>query len=295
MCNTLYLSEMSQITLREIRLLLASASVEILLEGSRVNRSTAVALTMAGAVAAVVLTAPSAIAATGIVRGSVMCESGRAVVGVSIVSTAGGAGIATITALPGHPNTAYFSKTVTFSQAKSSIKVKVGCGGTAASWASTSMSPAKTIKGSYVYNVWCADRVTGLGKCKPATLPGGSATNPFDGGWCTWGAAEMWNRATGSYPSWYGNAVAWKANAQAQGFKIATYPRERALAVFDDGGSVGHVAWVTKVWVSGSTTMFHIVEMNYGELWKWNERDVAFGAGMSFIVAPPGAPVLTHP
>jgi surface antigen len=234
----------------------------------------------------------TAMATTITVRGTVICASGRTVVGVWIQSSAGGSGWATFTKLPGRPHVAYYTRTMTIGSTSSSVYPTVGCGGTPQSWASSNSAPAKSVSSTYVYNVRCSDPSSGKGSCSGAPLPSGRSTNWFASGNCTWGAAQLWKKATGQFPSWSGNAKQWNENAAALGFRTSSVPHERSVAVFEFGGSGnGHVAWVTRVWVSGSTIMFHVREMNVKGLGVWSERDIALGSGMSFIIAPPGVPV----
>lgn len=261
-----------------------------------------IATTVVVALAAVSLgfqSTPARATTSATLRGLAICSSGRTVVGVWVESSAGDSGWASFTLLPGHANMAYYLRTpITFSSSTTSVYVTVGCGGTSQSWASSSSSPAKTISGTYIYNIYCSDPTTGSGSCSGAPYPSYGSANPGYSGQCTWGAAEMWKKATGHYPSWSGNANDWNNNAKAKGFRVLSTPHERAIAVWEAnvGGasSYGHVAWVTKTSVSGSTIYFYVHEMNWTNgVGKWDDRKVTFVSGMSFIVAPPGVPVLS--
>lgn len=247
--------------------------------------------------AAGVLLAPSASASGTITfRGTVVCNSGRPVVGVWLASSGGGSGWASWSSMPGRANVAWYTKTISFTTATTSVEPRVGCGNSPASWASTNIPPAKTVSTSYIYNVWCNDPTSGTGRnCYSGKLPSGRSTNWFAGGYCTWGAAELWKKATRTYPSWGGNAKDWATKASALGFTVSSVPHARSVIVFPayvgTNSSLGHVAWVTKVWVSSGVVYMHIREMNRSGLWQWSDRDIKNDSRYRFIVAPPGVPV----
>ncbi len=111
----------------------------------------------------------------------------------------------------------------------------------------------------------------------------------------------MWKKASPSdtYPNWYGNAGQWNENAQAKGYKVGQLPRERSIAVYEantgGAGPVGHVAWVTRVWVDGSTIKYNVIEMNAAVPNGWSVRNnIVWGSGTSFIIGPPGTPVTSR-
>src|SRR3954464_2641005 len=88
--------------------------------------------------------------------------------------------------------------------------------------------------------------------------------NPGTPGQCTWGAAEKWFEATGSYPAMGGNALEWTNTAAAAGYTVVDTPQDRSLVVFQPGvagaGGYGHVAWVDSVSPGGQ--FVHVTEMN---------------------------------
>lgn len=80
--------------------------------------------------------------------------------------------------------------------------------------------------------------------------------NSFPVGQCTWGVKELapWVN------NWWGNAKDWAANAVAyNGYSIGDTPVVGSIAVWD-GGSYGHVAYVTDV---QSATSIQVLESNY--------------------------------
>lgn len=91
------------------------------------------------------------------------------------------------------------------------------------------------------------------------------------------------------------SALDWATNAGNQGFRMSGVPHTRSIVVWPANqginSSLGHVAWVTRVWVSGGATYFRVREMNWSGWNVWSERDVKHADYMRFIVAPPGTPV----
>lgn len=254
----------------------------------QVFRGRSALLATAAIVGSIMVSAPPAMAASVTFKGSAVCNSGRSVVGIWVSSSDGGSGWATRSAFPGDPNAAFFTKTISVS-GSSSVYVDVGCGGSSSQWASSNRSATKSVSTTYVYNMWCADPSSGNGKCPGAPLAGTKSTNTFAQGYCTWGAAALWKKATGTYPSWTGDAKYWNERASAAGFKVVSNPRERAIVVFESPAPYGHVAWVTKAYVSGGTIKFDVLEMNYEGLGVWSRRTgLSKGSGISFIVAPSG-------
>ncbi len=87
--------------------------------------------------------------------------------------------------------------------------------------------------------------------------------NPFERGWCTWAAAELFN-ASAPQPgvNWGGHAGTWLDHAKEKGWQTTTsaYEAELGAIVVWTGGEFGHVAVVTKVWSGG----FRVTEMNIG-------------------------------
>lgn len=92
----------------------------------------------------------------------------------------------------------------------------------------------------------------------------------FDGGQCTYGADALLG---GDVPNWWGNAVDWFANAQAQGLPTGSTPAVGALIVYGSNvniggymtGYQGHVGVVQSI--QGSDVV--VKEMN-GTSGAWN-------------------------
>jgi surface antigen len=137
-------------------------------------------------------------------------------------------------------------------------------------------------------------------ECSPAPVAdAGRATgrtqgaNPGAAGQCTWGAAQKWFEASGSYPALSGNALAWRDSAAAAGWTVVDDPRDRSIVVFQPGvagaSSIGHVAWVDSVSQRPDGRWIHVTEMNntyLGGAGIFNERDVKDVPGMSYILLP---------
>lgn len=128
-----------------------------------------------------------------------------------------------------------------------------------------------------------ADRATG----------GTQGTNPGTDGQCTWGAAQKWFEASGSYPAMRGDALAWRDSAIAAGWTVVDEAQDRSIVVFQPGvagaGSVGHVAWVDSVSQGPDGQWIHVTEMNNSQLGGvgiFNDRDVKNVPGMSYILLP---------
>ena len=132
-----------------------------------------------------------------------------------------------------------------------------------------------------------------------AQVVGGRATgrtqgiNPGTDGQCTWGAAQKWFEASGSYPAMRGDALAWRDSAIAAGWTVVDAAQPRSIVVFPPGvagaGGYGHVAWVDSVSQGAAGTSIHVTEMNntqLGGVGIFNGRDVAQVPGMSYILLP---------
>ena len=255
--------------------------------------STAAAAPVSEASTTSTSTATTGTSTTVTVRGTAVCASGRGVVGVRIESSIAGSAVATLTAMPGKPNVGWFTLALPYSGTATDITPVVGCGGTGDNWASSSRPATVTISSDYIYNVRCSDG--GDRTCTPAPLARRNSRNWFYAGQCTWGAAEMWKKSTGTYPSWGGDARLWADNARTHGFRVSRVPHAGSLVIWPAGtggaGSMGHVAWVKSVWVNNGVTYFKVREMNRTGLWQWSERQVRLESYMEFIGAPPGAPV----
>ena len=126
--------------------------------------------------------------------------------------------------------------------------------------------------------------------------------NPGTPGQCTWGAAQKWFEASGSYPALLGDAMSWGDTATAAGWTVVADAHERSIVVFQPGvagaGSIGHVAWVESVSQRPDGRWIHVIEMNnayLGGVGIFNGRDVKEVPGMSYILSssPPNADALT--
>lgn len=119
------------------------------------------------------------------------------------------------------------------------------------------------------------------------------SANPGAAGQCTWGAAQKWFEASGSYPALVGDAMSWSEAATAAGWTVTDDARDRSIVVFKPGvagaGSIGHVAWVDSVSQTADGPWIHVTEMNnsyYGGLGIFNDRDIKDIPGMSYILLP---------
>ena len=117
--------------------------------------------------------------------------------------------------------------------------------------------------------------------------------NPGTPGQCTWGAAQKWFEASGSYPAMRGDAMFWADSARAAGWTVVDDARERSIVVFPPGvagaGSIGHVAWVDSVSQRLDGRWIHVTEMNnlsMGGPGIFNGRDVKQVPGMSYVLLP---------
>ncbi len=117
--------------------------------------------------------------------------------------------------------------------------------------------------------------------------------NPGTQGQCTWGAAQKWFEASGSYPALSGNAMSWSDSAMAAGWTVVDDAQDRSMVVFQPGvagaGSVGHVAWVDSVSQQPDGPWIHVTEMNNaytGGVGIFNDRDIKDVPGMSYILLP---------
>ena len=91
------------------------------------------------------------------------------------------------------------------------------------------------------------------------------ATNIFDPGWCTYGAAAKFDTvATSPGLDWNGDAGRWVENAAAKSWVTWTSPKmvePNCIIVWKSvNGAAGHVGFVTRVFPGG----FEITEMNAG-------------------------------
>lgn len=113
---------------------------------------------------------------------------------------------------------------------------------------------------------------------------------PF--GQCTWGALEMFHRATGLWPRITGDAWLWHFTAPANGWSVVPYPQPRSIVVFQpsvQGASrrYGHVGWVESVHKGFDGRWVTFIEMNgTAGPGRWDRRTVRDVSGMSYILAP---------
>jgi surface antigen len=117
--------------------------------------------------------------------------------------------------------------------------------------------------------------------------------NPGAPGQCTWGAAQKWFEASGSYPVLRGDAMSWGDSAAAAGWTVVDDPEDRSIVVFQPGvagaSSIGHVAWVDSVSQRPDGRWIHVTEMNnayLGGVGIFNGRDIKDVPGMSYILLP---------
>jgi surface antigen len=118
-------------------------------------------------------------------------------------------------------------------------------------------------------------------------------SNPGTDGQCTWGAAQKWFEASGSYPAFRGDALAWRDSAIAAGWTVIDDAQDRSIVVFQPGiagaSAVGHVAWVNSVSQRPDGQWIHVTEMNNSQLGGvgiFNDRDIKDVPGMSYILLP---------
>lgn len=119
------------------------------------------------------------------------------------------------------------------------------------------------------------------------------AANPGAPGQCTWGAAQKWFEASGSYPAVLGDALSWGDTAAAAGWTVVDDPSDRSIVVFQPGvagaGGIGHVAWVNSVSQHPDGPWINVTEMNnlsLGGPGILNNREVKEVPGMSYILLP---------
>lgn len=86
-----------------------------------------------------------------------------------------------------------------------------------------------------------------------ATCSATAKTNPFEMGWCTWAAAELFNAAAPDPGvNWTGDAGTWLAKAKAAGWETTTSRNGAEVgAIVVWIGNLGHVAVVPKTWRGG--------------------------------------------
>lgn len=225
------------------------------------------------------------------VRGTVICPNGKIVVGVTVQSTSGGGGPATVSRYPGAGVVARFSR-IFPTNLPSTVFLDVGCGGTESAWASTNRTPSTSVPaGTILYlNTTC----NGTGSCTYFPLenntPAAPTTNPVQNtSQATWRAAEYWHLMTSRYPNWSGNAGAWDDNAKATGWTVESWPRVNSLFVAQPatGQPTGHVGYVADVRLHDGLLQLRVYDRNadlHGT--DRNGAWINFSSSMRFIVPP---------
>lgn len=235
---------------------------------------------MVGLIGVLSTTPTSASAASSItVSGTVQCLNGKAVDGVWVASTGGASKFAAKSYLPGTYAQMRYSATV----GSGDVQVRVGCGGSqpTANWGSANNSPWRELNGSRTLNAFC----NGSGACSwPAT---GNKTTRNHGapGNCTWEALAKWYAYEGYYPLWSGNAYSWSTTAAQNHWTVTSVPMNQSIVVFpiSAASSLGHVAWVNSVTVSGGNVLLNITEMNYKGLGVVDTRTVTANSTLRYM------------
>ncbi len=99
--------------------------------------------------------------------------------------------------------------------------------------------------------------------------------NGYDYGWCTWWAANRRAAAGAPIPSNWGNAISWRYNAAASGYRVGSTPVAGAVGSQNSIGGWGHVVFVEEV----RGDQVRVSEMNYGAGWgrrseRWEPASV---------------------
>lgn len=99
--------------------------------------------------------------------------------------------------------------------------------------------------------------------------------NGYDYGWCTWWVANRRAAAGKPIPSNWGNAISWRYNAAASGYRVGSAPVAGAVGSQNSIGGWGHVAYVEEV----RGDQVRVSEMNYGAGWgrmsqRWEPASV---------------------
>lgn len=76
--------------------------------------------------------------------------------------------------------------------------------------------------------------------------------NGYDWGWCTWHAANRRAQIGRPIPTNWGNAIGWRYNAAASGYRVGNTPEAGAVVYHKNIGGWGHVAFVEKVTEDGA-------------------------------------------
>lgn len=85
------------------------------------------------------------------------------------------------------------------------------------------------------------------------------SANGYDYGWCTWHVANRRASAGRPIPSNWGNAISWRHQASASGFKVGNVPQAGAVAYQNNIGGWGHVGYVERLTADGAW----FSDMNY--------------------------------
>jgi hypothetical protein len=240
------------------------------------------------------------------VTGVVACASGKYVEGTWVVSSAGGGGFAGWQYRPtstsgsttkyGYSSASYRKSVPT--SAASTVSINVGCGDhkcdpkASCSWDSDNKSAkSKTSTGEVAISAGRSGTVVlnvyscGSGVCtSPPKGKLGGTTNTYSKGYCTCGAAYLWNKNSGKYPGWGGDASLWysRATNSTWNWKGTSTPMAHALIVWQGTNKDGskfwknHVGYVVSVDYSKNQMVY--VDMNGGSYTDVNaEKTTNFG------------------
>lgn len=112
-----------------------------------------------------------------------------------------------------------------------------------------------------------------------------TSASGYTQGDCTYGVSQIYPQIN----QYMGNAGTWIDSARKLNYTVVSSPVAGAIVVYGAGGGYsqfGHVAVVQSV-VSPST--FEVIEMNYVNLWTWDQRLSDMTDVIGFII-PPGNP-----
>ena len=102
--------------------------------------------------------------------------------------------------------------------------------------------------------------------------------NGYDYGWCTWWAAERRAQLGRAIPANWGNAISWRYNAAASGYRVGSAPEAGAVAYYKNIGGWGHVGMVEQVTADGAW----FSDMNYPSWGRVTHRFVPASEFSSF-------------
>lgn len=235
----------------------------------------------------------TAATATVYVRGTVTCPTGEAFVGTWVQSSAGQAGWASWTRLPGTSSRqAVISRTLTNVQLPTTVRLNIGCGGSTSSWKYAYApvgSVTATAGGTVFINAGCS---TSTCNVAPRGTLGPTATTVTDTTQCTYRADLFWRQMTGRYKPWAADAGAWDDRAPAYGWQVRAWPEPDSLVVWQPyasgAGKYGHVAYVANVRVYNGATQLKIYDRNWSS--PGADRNgvwISVPSGAKFIRVPP--------